>query len=122
MVKKLLSRILMMLNLSLCQRPLSYIRTCTDRHDTYINIAGFLQGIVVSMFLAEGYVYREKTCANLPAAKVTNAREDAQSSAPLAMYYTKSTDLVSTPPTLAVWEGEADGSRNFSNAKAGEGI
>ena len=74
------------------------------------------------MFLAEGYVEREKTDANLLAAKVPNAREDAQSSAPLAMYHTKITDLVSSPPTLAVWEGEADGSRHFSNAKAGEGI
>ena len=60
--------------------------------------------------------------ANLLAAKVPNAREDAQSSGPLAMYHTKITDLVSSPRTLAVWEGEADGSRHFSNSKAGEGI
>ena len=74
------------------------------------------------MFLAKGYVEREKTDANLLAAKVPNAREDAQSSAPLAMYHTKITDLVSSPRTLAVWEGEADGSRHFSNSKAGGGI
>ena len=65
---------------------------------------------------------RERTDANLLVAKIPNAREDAQSSGPLAMYHTKITDLVSSPRTLAVWEGEADGSRHFSNSKAGGGI